>query len=78
MSVSDIECVVKEKATGKQYKVLLDGDWKTSVDTNNNLGAILVFALILLYVIISANFQSFRAGGVLMLTFFLGFFGIMP
>ena len=77
-NLTDLECLVREKSTGKQFKIILDGSWKLSVDTNNNLGGILIAALAMLYILVAANFKSYKAGGVLMLTFLLGFYGIMP
>jgi multidrug efflux pump subunit AcrB len=32
----------------------------------------------MLFILVAANFKSYKSGGVLMLTFLLGFYGIMP
>jgi len=38
----------------------------------------MIIALILIYFVMVAQFRSFIIGGIIMITFLLGFFGVFP
>lgn len=66
------------KTDGHTYKLVWDGEWKLTMDTFRDLGSAMILAILLIYLLIVAQFRSFSIAGVIMLPFLLGFFGIFP
>jgi multidrug efflux pump subunit AcrB len=48
------------------------------LDTFRDLGIAMMMALLAIYFLMVAQFKSFKIAGVIMMTFLLGLFGIMP
>ena len=69
---------IKEIASGKEFSLRLSGEWEMTMDSFRDLGIALGTTLTFLFFMVAANFASFRMWGVIMLSFLLGFFGILP
>jgi len=69
---------VRETATGKTFSIRMAGEWEMTIDSFRDLGMALGATLTLLFFLVAANFRSFKMGGVIMLSFLLGFFGFFP
>ncbi len=72
------EVVIKDKNTGEQYKIAWGWERKLSLDTFRDLGIAMIMALMFIYFLMVAQFKGFKIAGVIMLTFLLGLFGIIP
>ncbi|MBS8121787.1 efflux RND transporter permease subunit [Candidatus Vampirococcus lugosii] len=69
---------LKEKLTGNNYEVNFGGEREVTMDTFADMGIAMIIALLGIYFIIVAQFKSFTIGGIVMITFLLGFFGVFP
>ncbi len=65
-------------ADGREYRLEWGGEWEITMDTFRDLGTAMVLSLLAIYFLIVAQFGGFRTGGLVMTTFLLSFFGIMP
>ncbi len=63
---------------GKEYRVEWGGEWELTMDTFRDMGLAMVLSLLFIYFLVVAEFKSFRAGGIVMMTFLFSFFGIFP
>ena len=69
---------LKQKDTWTVFDIKFGGEWKLTVDTFKDLGSALILTLFGLYFLVSARFSSFSLWGIIMLSFLLWLFGIMP
>jgi len=72
------EIRIKSTSDGQEYKIAWWGERKLSLDTFRDLGIAMFAALIAIYFLMVAQFKSFRIAWIIMITFLLGLFGIMP
>lgn len=63
---------------GKTYQLEWWGEWEITMDTFRDLGSAMILSLLAIYFLIVGQFGSFKTGGLVMTTFLLSFFGIMP
>ena len=69
---------IKEKSTGREYQIEFGWEWEVTMDTFADLGTAMIIALVMIYFLMVAKFASFSLGGIIMMTFLLGFFGVFP
>jgi multidrug efflux pump subunit AcrB len=69
---------IKDTNTDKIYKIAWWGERELSLDTFRDLWIAMIIALLAIYFLMVAQFKSFRIAGVIMLTFLLWLYGIMP
>ena len=77
-SFNPYEVNIVSTKTWKEYKLAWWGERKLSIDTFRDLGIAMIMALLAIYFLMVAQFKSFKIAGIIMLTFLLGLFGIMP
>jgi len=78
VSWNPYEVTIKSTQDGQTYKIGWWGERKISLDTFRDLGIAMMMALLAIYFLMVAQFKSFKIAGVIMMTFLLGLFGIMP
>ena len=69
---------IQDTKTGEKYRLRWWGEWKLTMDTFRDLGIAMIIAILAIYLLMVAQFRSFAIGGIIMLTFLLGFFGVFP
>jgi multidrug efflux pump subunit AcrB len=78
VSWNPYEVNIQSTQDGQIYKIAWGGERKLSLDTFRDLGIAMMMALLAIYFLMVAQFKSFKIAGVIMMTFLLGLFGIMP
>ena len=68
---------LKEKHTGKIYKLLWDGEMEVTLDTFVDLGAAFIAALILIFLLLVIYYKSFTLSGIVLLGSFLSIIGVV-
>jgi multidrug efflux pump subunit AcrB len=68
---------LKEKATGKIYKLLWDGEMEVTLDTFVDLGGAFIAALILIFLLMVVYYKSFTLSGIVLLGSFLSIIGVI-
>ncbi len=66
-----------EIATGKKYRIVMDGEWKVTFDTFRDLGSAFGVAVLLIYLLMVAYYKSFRVPGIVTSAIPLTLIGIM-
>ncbi len=69
---------IKEKQTGKIYKIKLWWEWKLTMDTFRDLWLAMFLAFLTIYFVMVWKFKSFKTWWTIMLAFLFWFFGVMP
>ena len=72
------EVNIVDNQTKQHFKIAWGGERKISIDTFRDLWIAMMMALLAIYFLMVAQFKSFKIAGVIMLTFLLWMFGIMP
>ncbi len=78
VSRNPYKVTVQDKLTGQEYSVEIAGEWELTLDTFRDLGIAMMIAFLAIYLLMVAQFKSFGTGGVVMLAFLFGFFGVFP
>lgn len=68
---------LREKATGKLYKLLWDGEMEVTLDTFVELGGAFIAALILIFLLMVIYYKSFTLSGIVLLGSFLSIIGVI-
>jgi multidrug efflux pump subunit AcrB len=68
---------LKEKATGKIYKLLWDGEMEVTLDTFVDLGGAFIAALVLIFLLMVVYYKSFTLSGIVLLGSFLSIIGVI-
>lgn len=69
---------IKSKETWQTYHINWWWERKLSLDTFRDLWIAMIIALLSIYFLMVAQFKSFKIAWVIMITFLIWFFGIMP
>jgi multidrug efflux pump subunit AcrB len=68
---------LKNKRTGKVYKLLWDGEMKVTLDTFRDLGTAFISALILIFLLMVVYYKSYTLSGIILLGSFLSIIGVI-
>ncbi len=68
----------RDADTGKTYDVLLDGEWKLTLEVFRDLGTAFGVALVAIFFVLAVQFQSIRSSMLVMVTIPLGLIGVLP
>ncbi len=68
---------LKEKKSGKIYKLIWDGEMKVTLDTFVDLGGAFIAALILIFLLLVIYYKSFTLSGIVLLGSFLSIVGVV-
>ena len=66
-----------DKATGKIYKLIWDGEMKVTMDTFRDLGGAFIAALILIFLLMVIYYKSYTLSGIILLGSFLSIIGVI-
>jgi len=66
-----------DKATGKVYKLIWDGEMKVTLDTFRDLGGAFIAALILIFLLMVIYYKSYTLSGIILLGSFLSIIGVI-
>ncbi|WP_434581488.1 efflux RND transporter permease subunit [Sulfurimonas sp. NW15] len=66
-----------DKATGKVYKLIWDGEMKVTMDTFRDLGGAFIAALILIFLLMVIYYKSYTLSGIILLGSFLSIIGVI-
>jgi multidrug efflux pump subunit AcrB len=67
-----------DKKTGERIEILLDGEWKLTLEVFRDLGIAMAVAIFLIYFVLVAQFSSLRIPLLIMGTIPLAMIGVMP
>jgi len=67
-----------ETDAGEIYSIEWGGEWKMTLENFRDLGIAMIGALVLIYIILVAQFKSFSIPGKILSTIPLSFLGILP
>ncbi len=67
-----------DKDTGEIIKIDWGGEWKLTVEVFRDLGAAMMVAIFLIYVVLVAQFKSFKTPALVMVTIPLALIGVLP
>lgn len=65
-------------AQAQEYQIQWGGEWKMTVENFRDLGTAMLIAFALIYIVLVAQFTSFKKPLFIMVTMPLGFIGILP
>ncbi len=65
-------------AQAQEYQIQWGGEWEMTVENFRDLGAAMLVAFALIYIVLVAQFSSFKKPLLIMVTMPLGFIGILP
>ncbi len=68
---------LKEKKTGKIYKLIWDGEMEVTLDTFVDLGGAFIAALALIFLLMVVYYKSFKLSGIVLLGSFLSIIGVI-
>ena len=68
---------LKEKKTGKVYKLIWDGEMEVTLDTFVDLGGAFIAALILIFLLLVIYYKSFTLSGIVLLGSFMSIIGVV-
>ena len=66
-----------DKATGKVYKLIWDGEMKVTLDTFRDLGGAFIAALILIFLLMVVYYKSYTLSTIILLGSFLSIIGVI-
>ncbi|HIP14549.1 MAG TPA: efflux RND transporter permease subunit [Sulfurimonas autotrophica] len=66
-----------DKATGKVYKLIWDGEMKVTMDTFRDLGGAFIAALVLIFLLMVIYYKSYTLSGIVLLGSFLSIIGVI-
>ncbi len=67
-----------DKNTGEVIKIDWGGEWELTVEVFRDLGAAMMVAIFLIYVVLVAQFKSFKTPTLIMMTIPLALIGVLP
>jgi multidrug efflux pump subunit AcrB len=62
----------------QEYQIEWGGEWEMTVENFRDLGKAMLIAFVLIYIVLVAQFSSFKKSLLIMVTMPLGFIGILP
>ena len=62
----------------QEYQIEWGGEWEMTVENFRDLGRAMLIAFVLIYIVLVAQFSSFKKALLIMVTMPLGFIGILP
>jgi len=68
---------LQDKATGKLYTIVFDGEMKVTIDTFIELGGAFIAALILIFLLMVVYYKSFILSSIVLLGSFLSIIGVI-
>ena len=68
----------RDSETGATYRLEWGGEFEMTLDNFRDLGLAMLVSYFLIYVILVAQFRSFRSPTLIMTTILLGFAGVLP
>ncbi len=68
----------RDKQSGEMITVLLDGEWKLTLEVFRDLGIAMGVALIMIYFVLVARFRSLVVPAIIMGTIPFSFIGVLP
>ncbi len=68
----------EDAQTHDQYRIEWGGEFEMTLDNFRDLGLAMLVSYFLIYVILVAQFRSFRSPALIMTTIILGFAGVLP
>lgn len=68
----------KDKITHEEYKIEWGGEFEMTLENFRDLGMAMLIAYLLIYIILVAQFKSFRTPALIMTTILMGFAGVLP
>jgi len=68
----------KDEDTGMRYMLEWDGEWELTLDVFRDLGIAMLFAILLIYGILVAQFKSFKVPALILGTVPLALIGVLP
>lgn len=67
-----------DKQSGDIYRIEWGGEFEMTLDNFRDLGLAMLLSYFLIYLILVAQFRSFRSSALIMTTIILGFAGVLP
>ncbi len=67
-----------DKETKEEYKIEWGGEFEMTLENFRDLGLAMLVAYLLIYIILVAQFKSFKSSLLIMSTIILGFAGVIP
>ena len=64
--------------TGEKYEIDWGGEWEITVEVFRDLGAAMAVAVFLIYIVLVAQFNSFKTPALIMMTIPLALIGVLP
>jgi len=71
------DLTLKDKKTGKVYKLAWDGEMKVTLDTFRDLGIAFIAALVLIYILMVIYYKSYSISSIIMSGSFLSIIGVI-
>lgn len=68
----------RDRVTHEVYRIEWGGEFEMTLDNFRDLGLAMLVSYFLIYLILVAQFRSFRSPGLIMSTIVLGFAGVLP
>lgn len=67
-----------DPTSGEEYSIEWGGEWKLTIEVFRDLGAAMIIAIFLIYLVLVAQFHSFRTPLLIMATIPLAMIGVLP
>jgi multidrug efflux pump subunit AcrB len=68
----------RDNVSHEEYKVEWGGEFEMTLENFRDLGLAMLVAYLLIYIILVAQFKSFKSSGLIMTTILMGFAGVLP
>lgn len=65
-------------STGEKYEIDWGGEWEITVEVFRDLGVAMMVAVFLIYIVLVAQFNSFKTPALIMMTIPLALIGVLP
>ncbi len=78
VSWSPFGVVYQDRATGEHYKIMIDGEWKLSLEVFRDLGIVMGAVIFLIFFVLAARTASLIIPILIMVSIPLGLIGIFP
>jgi len=69
---------LKHSLTNEHLRINIGGERELTMDTFRDMGLAMIIAFLAIYIMMVIQFGRFGLGGVIMISFLLGFFGVFP
>ncbi len=67
-----------DKTSGEKFSLDWGGEWKITVEVFRDLGLAMMVAIFLIYIVLVAQFNSFKTPALIMMTIPLALIGVLP